>query len=148
VYANRPTIVDFSDAEDLRPHLDIRLLQGDSDVTEYPLRTAAFANINSLSIFLVRAKRAHIRITDRRTNRCCRTTPQVESSPACTFLGLKATLGRQGRKPPTNSTSLLRMRPMLLWLTVSLKDLLVLRPQLAERESDYTVHLIARINDH
>jgi hypothetical protein len=36
--------------------MDIRLLQGDSDVTEYPLRTAAFANINSLSIFLVRAK--------------------------------------------------------------------------------------------
>jgi hypothetical protein len=40
VYANRPTIVDFADAEDLRPHLDIRLLQGEAGVTEYPLRTA------------------------------------------------------------------------------------------------------------
>jgi hypothetical protein len=53
VYANRPTIVDFADAEDLRPHLDIRLLQGEAGVTEYPLRTAVFANVNSVSIFLV-----------------------------------------------------------------------------------------------
>jgi hypothetical protein len=53
IYANRPNIVDFSDAEDLRPHLDIRLLQGEAGVTEYPLRTAVFANVNSVSVFLV-----------------------------------------------------------------------------------------------
>ncbi|KAM5537662.1 hypothetical protein V8D89_008740 [Ganoderma adspersum] len=51
IYANRPNIVDFSEAEDVTPHLDIALLEGESGVTEYPLRTASFANVHSLSLF-------------------------------------------------------------------------------------------------
>ncbi|KAI0760383.1 galactose-binding domain-like protein [Fomes fomentarius] len=51
IYANRPNIVDFSEAEDITPQLNISLLEGDSGVTEYPLRTASFANIHSLSLF-------------------------------------------------------------------------------------------------
>ncbi|KAF8484335.1 DUF1000-domain-containing protein [Gautieria morchelliformis] len=51
IYANHPSIIDFSDAESTRPQLDINLLDGQIQVTEYPLRVAAFANINSLSLF-------------------------------------------------------------------------------------------------
>ncbi|PIL23342.1 hypothetical protein GSI_14653 [Ganoderma sinense ZZ0214-1] len=51
IYANRPNIVDFSEAEDVTPHIDIALLEGETGVTEYPLRTASFANIHSLSLF-------------------------------------------------------------------------------------------------
>jgi hypothetical protein len=53
VYANYHTIVDFADAESTRPHLDLRLLEGEAGVVEYPLRTAAFASIVSLSVFFV-----------------------------------------------------------------------------------------------
>ncbi|KAI1794449.1 galactose-binding domain-like protein [Ganoderma leucocontextum] len=51
IYANHPNIVDFSEAEDIRPHLDISLLEGETGVAEYPLRAASFANIYSLSLF-------------------------------------------------------------------------------------------------
>lgn len=54
VYANHPNIVDFSEAETTKAHLDISLLQGESNVVEYPLRVAAFASINSVSLFFVR----------------------------------------------------------------------------------------------
>jgi hypothetical protein len=53
VYANFPNIIDFSDAEGTRPHLDISLLE-ETAVTEYPLRVAAFANVSTLSLFFVR----------------------------------------------------------------------------------------------
>lgn len=52
VYANFANIVDFADAENTRPHLDISLLE-ETAVTEYPLRVAAFTNVNSLSLFFV-----------------------------------------------------------------------------------------------
>ncbi|KDQ58525.1 hypothetical protein JAAARDRAFT_34339 [Jaapia argillacea MUCL 33604] len=51
IYANHPNIVDFSDAENISPQLNISLLEGEVGVAEYPLRVAAFANINSLSLF-------------------------------------------------------------------------------------------------
>ncbi|KAF8524367.1 DUF1000-domain-containing protein [Hysterangium stoloniferum] len=51
IFANYPSIVDFDNAESTRPHLDIGLLDGQIEVTEYPLRVAAFANVNSLSLF-------------------------------------------------------------------------------------------------
>ncbi|KAH9003398.1 galactose-binding domain-like protein [Lactarius hatsudake] len=51
VYANRANIVDFSDVDDIQPSLDISLLEGETGVTEYPLRAATFASINSLSLF-------------------------------------------------------------------------------------------------
>ncbi|KAI0716712.1 galactose-binding domain-like protein [Earliella scabrosa] len=51
IYANRTNIVDFSEAEDITPQLNISLLEGETGVTEYPLRTASFANIHSLSLF-------------------------------------------------------------------------------------------------
>ena len=54
IYANHPNIVDFTEAEDLSPQLNINLLEGEVGVTEYPMRTAAFANIHSLSLFFVR----------------------------------------------------------------------------------------------
>jgi PITH domain len=46
--------VDFADAEQTKPQLNISLLEGAVGVTEYPLRSAAFANIHSLSLFFVR----------------------------------------------------------------------------------------------
>ncbi|KAJ7599109.1 galactose-binding domain-like protein [Mycena floridula] len=51
VYANHPTIVDFSDAEQTKPQLDINLLEGETGVTEYPVRAATFSSITSLSLF-------------------------------------------------------------------------------------------------
>ncbi len=49
IYANHSTIVDFAEAEDITPQLNISLLEGEVGVTEYPLRAAAFANIHSLN---------------------------------------------------------------------------------------------------
>ncbi|KAG5635714.1 hypothetical protein H0H81_010339 [Sphagnurus paluster] len=54
IYANHPTIVDFADAEERRPHLNISLLEGETGVVEYPLRVAAFTSVTSLSLFFVR----------------------------------------------------------------------------------------------
>ncbi|PSR80659.1 hypothetical protein PHLCEN_2v6679, partial [Hermanssonia centrifuga] len=51
IYANHSTIVDFAEAEDITPQLNISLLEGEVGVTEYPLRAAAFANIHSLTLF-------------------------------------------------------------------------------------------------
>ena len=53
MYANHSTIVDFAEAEDITPQLNISLLEGETGVTEYPLRTAAFANVSSLSLYFV-----------------------------------------------------------------------------------------------
>jgi hypothetical protein len=53
VYANYPQIVDFSDADTTKPHLNISLQEGETGVVEYPLRVAAFANVTSLSLFFV-----------------------------------------------------------------------------------------------
>jgi len=50
IYANRPNIVDFSEAELIKPQLNISLLEGEVSVTEYPLRVAAFSNVHSLSL--------------------------------------------------------------------------------------------------
>ncbi|KAI0288384.1 galactose-binding domain-like protein [Russula brevipes] len=54
VYTNRANIIDFSEADDVQPSLNISLLEGETGVTEYPLRMAAFSSINSLSLFFVR----------------------------------------------------------------------------------------------
>ncbi|KAJ7065007.1 galactose-binding domain-like protein [Mycena amicta] len=51
IYANHPTIVDFADAENTTPHLNISLLEGETGVVEYPFRVAAFASVTSLSLF-------------------------------------------------------------------------------------------------
>lgn len=53
IFANHPNVVDFSDAETLRPNLDISLLEGETTVTEYPLRAASFTNVHSLSLHFV-----------------------------------------------------------------------------------------------
>ena len=53
IYANRANIVDFSDVDETQPSIDISLQEGETGVTEYPLRAATFASINSLSIFFV-----------------------------------------------------------------------------------------------
>ena len=45
--------MDFADAENFEPHLDMSILEGDTSVTEYPLRVAAFANVSSLTLFFV-----------------------------------------------------------------------------------------------
>lgn len=77
VYANRATIIDFSEADDVQPSLNISLLEGETGVTEYPLRKAAFSSINSLSLFFVRDPQIsynHIRVAS--TNEfMCRVTP-------------------------------------------------------------------------
>ncbi|KAJ3755980.1 DUF1000-domain-containing protein [Lentinula raphanica] len=54
IYANQPNIVDFSKAETTKAHFKIKLMQDVPRVVEYPLRTAAFASINSVSLFIVR----------------------------------------------------------------------------------------------
>ncbi|KAI0252500.1 galactose-binding domain-like protein [Lactifluus subvellereus] len=51
VYTNHANIVDFSEVDDVQPSLNISLLEGETGVTEYPLRIAAFSSINSLSLF-------------------------------------------------------------------------------------------------
>ncbi|KAI0052078.1 DUF1000-domain-containing protein [Auriscalpium vulgare] len=51
IYTNYPNIVDFSEAEDLKPSLNITLLEGETGVVEYPLRMASFSSINTLSLF-------------------------------------------------------------------------------------------------
>ncbi|ETW78004.1 hypothetical protein HETIRDRAFT_325322 [Heterobasidion irregulare TC 32-1] len=51
IYANHPNIIDFSEAEENKPLLNISLLEGETTVIEYPLRVAAFSSINSLSLF-------------------------------------------------------------------------------------------------
>ena len=53
IYANHPNIIDFSEAEESKPLLNISLLEGETTVIEYPLRVAAFSSINSLSLFFV-----------------------------------------------------------------------------------------------
>lgn len=53
IYTNHPNIVDFSDAESFVPQLNITLQEGATTVTEYPLRTAVFANVSSMSLHFV-----------------------------------------------------------------------------------------------
>jgi PITH domain len=60
IYANHPQIVDFADAETTKPQLNVSILEGESSVTEYPLRVAAFASISSLSLFFVRLVSPHV----------------------------------------------------------------------------------------
>ncbi|CCL99588.1 uncharacterized protein FIBRA_01606 [Fibroporia radiculosa] len=55
IYANHTNIVDFAEAEDVAPAMDLSLLEGEIGVTEYPMRNAAFANIHSLSLFFSEA---------------------------------------------------------------------------------------------
>ncbi|KAJ3833307.1 galactose-binding domain-like protein [Lentinula raphanica] len=52
IYANQPNIVNFSKAETTKAHFKIKLMQDVPRVVEYPLRTAAFASINSVSLFI------------------------------------------------------------------------------------------------
>ncbi|CDO70554.1 hypothetical protein BN946_scf184579.g10 [Trametes cinnabarina] len=51
IYANRANIVDFAEAEEITPQLDIRLLEGETAVHDYQLRAASFANVHSVSLF-------------------------------------------------------------------------------------------------
>ena len=60
IYANHNTIVDFAEAEEIRPQLDISLQEGEVGVTEYPLRAATFANVFSLSLYFVRSPTAYV----------------------------------------------------------------------------------------
>ncbi|KAF9528696.1 galactose-binding domain-like protein [Crepidotus variabilis] len=50
VWANKSTIIDFSDVDSIKPQLSISLLEGETGVIEYPMRVAAFASIHSLSL--------------------------------------------------------------------------------------------------
>ncbi|KIY61825.1 DUF1000-domain-containing protein [Cylindrobasidium torrendii FP15055 ss-10] len=51
IFVNYPQIIDFSDAENTKPHIDMALLEGESGVTEYPLRKPVFSTVSSLSLF-------------------------------------------------------------------------------------------------
>ncbi|OJA08373.1 hypothetical protein AZE42_01002 [Rhizopogon vesiculosus] len=51
VYANYPDIIDFNDAENTKPHLNISLSEGETAVVEYPLKVAAFTSVHSLSLY-------------------------------------------------------------------------------------------------
>jgi len=51
IYANHTNIVDFEEAEEFTPQLNISLLEGEVGVMENPMRSASFANVHSLSLF-------------------------------------------------------------------------------------------------
>lgn len=55
LFVNSVQIVDFQEADSgsRKADLDIRLQEGQINVTEYPLRAAAFANVQSVSLHLV-----------------------------------------------------------------------------------------------
>ncbi|KAI0345077.1 DUF1000-domain-containing protein [Trametopsis cervina] len=55
IYANHTNIVDFGDAESLKPQLNITLSEGETGVVEYPLRASAFASIHAVSLFFSEA---------------------------------------------------------------------------------------------
>lgn len=79
VYANRSSIVDFSEAESTKPHLNISLLEGETGVVEYPVRVAAFTSVHSLSLYFVSRSRSGIR-TMNVNQPYFRTTLSVEMS--------------------------------------------------------------------
>ncbi|KAF8625167.1 hypothetical protein AX15_005527 [Amanita polypyramis BW_CC] len=51
VYVNNPTIVDFDDAENMKPQIELTLREDDGGVVEYPFRVTTFGNVTSLSLF-------------------------------------------------------------------------------------------------
>ncbi|KAF8190571.1 galactose-binding domain-like protein [Pholiota molesta] len=51
IYANRPTAIDFGEAETTKPQLNISILEGETSVVEYPMRVASFTSVHSLSLF-------------------------------------------------------------------------------------------------
>ncbi|KAH0835929.1 galactose-binding domain-like protein [Lanmaoa asiatica] len=53
IFANYPNIIDFADAENTKPHLDMSLLEGEAGAVEYPLRVAAFTSVHALSLYFV-----------------------------------------------------------------------------------------------
>jgi len=50
IFVNSIQIVDFQEVDSRRTDLDINLQQGQVSTTEYPLRAAVFANVQSLSL--------------------------------------------------------------------------------------------------
>jgi len=50
IYINHASIVDFADASNMKPQMDITLLEDQTTVTEYPVRVTAFANVSTLSM--------------------------------------------------------------------------------------------------
>ena len=80
VYANHANIIDFSEVDDVQPSLNISLLEGETGVTEYPLRMAAFSSINSLSLLFVRNSQIYSTTVFKSPESCpnesvCRVTP-------------------------------------------------------------------------
>jgi hypothetical protein len=109
VYANRATIIDFSEADDVQPSLNISLLEGETGVTEYPLRMAAFSSINSLSLFFVRNPQlsySHIRVAN---ESMCRVTPWAGTVPEYTTSASREKRELYERKVATSSRYLQRM---------------------------------------
>ncbi|PFH48672.1 hypothetical protein AMATHDRAFT_5583 [Amanita thiersii Skay4041] len=51
IFANHPMIVDFADAEGMKPQMSVALLTGEPGVVEYPLRVATLSSVTSLSLF-------------------------------------------------------------------------------------------------
>ncbi|KAK2462135.1 hypothetical protein APHAL10511_005833 [Amanita phalloides] len=53
VYVNRPTIVDFADAEsgNVKPKMEVALRVDEPGVIEYPVKVTAFGSVNALSLF-------------------------------------------------------------------------------------------------
>lgn len=124
IYSNRPHGIDFDEAESTKPHLDMSLLENEHGVTEYPLRVAAFANVNSLTLFFVRGF-CNVHITQLFVSLAFYKSATlfcffpISSSPTYTIslnlqrkshhgyiiLGSEATLVKLGKKCPQNSIS-------------------------------------------
>ncbi|KAH7061746.1 galactose-binding domain-like protein [Auriculariales sp. MPI-PUGE-AT-0066] len=51
IFINSPSSSDFGDLEDIKPHLDIALQDGETGIIEYPLRAPSFTNTNSVTLF-------------------------------------------------------------------------------------------------
>ena len=112
IYANHTSIIDFSEAESTRPQLDISLLDGQIEVTEYPLRVAAFANINSLSLFFVSVLSGRTLYTV--VTMVCRVNQLVESGrefSTSDSKGIQPVLGKTLPKRLTCPPPMLPTRP-------------------------------------
>ena len=110
IYANRTNIVDFSEAEEITPQLNISLLEGETAVHEYQLRAASFANVHSGSLFFVSLCRRIVMHVTTANMETLRATLLAEMPCACTTLASEETVDRNGKRVPRSSRSL---RPTL-----------------------------------
>ena len=103
IYANYPNIVDFSEGEDLAPHLDITLSTDMESVQAYPVNqgSTAFVSVNSLSLFFVRSSSLYCFVMLMLTLLKCRVKQRATRFRDCIISAFGARVGgfrRKGRR--------------------------------------------------